>query len=168
MKKIFYIIGLCFLTFQSCKKDEVEGTATQKLAGEWYVTADALKADGSLFEKDVYGLGHFMLATYNTESNDLSKIWIEDRGNFWDFKGIINGDVNTLTFSGEDVQNVSYDSKFTVTNGKILKAAATTPSGMKADSVVFEIKFDDDDPVGNGFDRYRITGYRYTGLANDD
>ncbi|WP_293887643.1 MULTISPECIES: lipid-binding protein [unclassified Sphingobacterium] len=168
MKKIFYIIGFCFLTFQSCKKDEVEGTATQKLAGEWYVTADALKADGSLFEKDVYGLGHFMLATYNTESNDASKIWIEDRGNFWDFKGIINGDVNALTFSGEDVQNVSYDSKFTVTNGKILKAAATTPSGMKADSVVFEIKFDDDDPAGNGFDRYRITGYRYTGLANDD
>ncbi len=168
MKKIFYIISLLFISFQSCKKDEVQGTATQKLAGEWYVTADALKADGSLFAKDVYGLGHFMIATYNTESNDIAKIWIDDRENFWDFKGVINGDVNALTFYGENVQNVKSDSKFTITAGKILKAGATTPSGLKADSVVFEVKFDDDDPVSNGFDRYRITGYRYTGFANDN
>lgn len=170
MKKFFILILLAFVVFQSCKKDDIGGTATEAAAGEWFVTADAIKADGSIFEEDLFGLGHFLLATYNTSDNSTDKLWIDDNKNFWEFKGVTKVDVNALTFSGDNVNNVSIAGEtFTITNGKILKGAATTPSGMPADSIVFEVKFSDDTyPAKYGYDRYRIGGYRYTGLTNDE
>ena len=164
------ILFVAATLFQSCKKDEIGGTATQQTAGEWFVTADAIKADGTLVEEDFFGIGHFLLTTYNTSENSATKMWLEDSGNFWDFKGIVNVDVNALTFSGDKVASNSGDEiTFDVTNGKILKSAATTPSGMPADSIVLEIKFSDDTyPAKYGFDKYRISGYRYTGFVNDE
>ena len=163
---------LCVATalFQSCKKDEIGGTATQQTAGEWFVTADAIEADGTLLEEDFFGLGHFLVTTYNTSENTPTKMWLEDSGNFWDFKGVVNVDANALTFSGDKVVSNSGDNiTFDVVNGKILKGAATTPSGMPADSIVFEIKFSDDTyPAKYGYDRYRVSGYRYTGFVNDE
>ena len=77
-----------------------------------------------------------------------------------------------------DVENAC---NITITDGKILNGAATTPSGMPADSIVFYVEFDDDyspvdetmtdyeyTPTLYGFKNYRVSGYRYTGLANDD
>jgi len=171
---VFLLIAVCTV---SCKKDDIGGTATQELSGEWFVTADALNADGSLIEKDIYGIGHFLVGTYNVSGNTSDAIFIDDYENFWAFKGKVNADLGTATFSGSDVEN-EYPTDldpdpdvedliyvpFTVTNGKILKGAATTPSGMPADSIVFEVKFDDD----TSFDRYRITGYRYTGFVDDE
>lgn len=171
MKKIFFLGLSILLSLQACKKDDIGGTATEKMAGEWFVTADALLADGTLKEHDIYGLGHFLLATYNVVDNSTTHMWVDDNANFWSFKGKVNIDLNSLTYSGDNIQNVSAegdDIKFTISNGKILKGAAKTPSGMPADSIVFEVKFSDDDPIGNGFDRYRITGYRYTGFVNDE
>ena len=47
--------------------------------------------------------------------------------------------------------------------------AATTPSGMPADSIVFIVTFDDDDyPEAFGYYGYRVSGYRYTGFAADN
>ena len=76
----------------------------------------------------------------------------------------------------DDIENFC---NITITDGKILKGAATTPSGMPADSIVFYVEFDDDytlDDEGNvvyapeyyGFKNYRVSGYRYTGFTNDD
>ena len=85
-------------------------------------------------------------------------------------QGSYSLDLNALTFSGDKVTNVAIAGEtFTLTNGKILKGAATTPSGMPADSIVFEVKFSDDKyPATYGYDRYRVSGYRYTGLVNDE
>jgi hypothetical protein len=58
------------------------------------------------------------------------------------------------------------DIKVKITEGKILLGAATTPSGMPADSIYYKIQFDDDG-VG-GTEIYVVHGYRHTGLANDD
>lgn len=168
MKKIsFFLLSIGIFLIQSCKKEEIGSTATEKMSGEWSVRADALNSDGSLFAEDVYELGHFLLSTYNTADDNTSQMWLDDSDNFWKFKGKVNIDYASLAFSGENVQNVSYDSKFTVLNGKILKGLAHTPSGMVADSIVFEIRFDDEDPA-TPFDRYRITGYRYTGFVADE
>ncbi len=71
-------------------------------------------------------------------------MWIDDNGNFWEFKNKINVDLKAMTFQATDAQNVAYDSKLTITNGKILPGAATTPSGMPADSIVFNVTFNDD------------------------
>ena len=41
MKKIVYLF-VAVLLFASCKKDEIGGTATESMAGEWYVYVDAV------------------------------------------------------------------------------------------------------------------------------
>jgi hypothetical protein len=155
--------------FTSCEKDKIGGTATESLAGEWYVTADAVNADGSVWEEDLFGLGHFLLATYNTASNSATELWVDDSEHFWAFKSKVTADINTQTFSIDNADNEYYDCKVTILNGKILPGVATTPSGMPADSIVFEISFDDDTyPEQYGYARYRISGYRYTGFTGDD
>ncbi len=172
MKKIFLYAAVLlssFLFITSCEKDEIGGTATEKMAGEWYVTGAAVDAEGNVVDADWFGLGHFHLDTYNTSSNSISEIWINDNGNMWDFKAKVNIDLNAMTFEVNDVQNEAYDSKFTITNGKIIYGAATTPSGMPADSIVFNVTFNDDTyPADYGFESYRVAGYRYTGLAGDE
>ena len=54
MKKLIYfacmLAGLFMMT--SCEKDEIGGTATQSLAGEWYVVADAVDANGNIVYED--------------------------------------------------------------------------------------------------------------------
>jgi hypothetical protein len=96
-------------------------------------------------------------------------MWINDNANFWDFKNKINVDLKNLTFSVSNAQNEAYDSKVTIEDGKILLGAATTPSGMPADSIVFIVTFDDDDyPEAFGYYGYRVSGYRYTGFAADN
>lgn len=172
MKKIaLYAAMLVFSLFiiTSCEKDEIGGTATEKMAGEWYVTADAVDASGKVVYSDYYGLGKFHLDTYNTSSNSTTELWINDNGNFWDFQTKINIDLKTMTFQATDAQNIAYNSKLTITNGKILLGAATTPSGTPGDSIVFNVTFNDDTaPADDGFVTYRVAGYRYTGLANDN
>lgn len=174
MKKLFLyaavlVSSLLFIT--SCEKDEINNTATEKMAGEWYVTGVAVDANGAVVyeDADLYGKGNFHLDTYNTSSNSTTEMWINDNGNFWDFKTKIAIDLNTMTFQATDAQNEAYDSKLTITDGKILYGAATTPSGTPADSIVFTVTFSDDTaPADYGFAAYRIAGFRYTGLANDN
>lgn len=173
MKKFCILIFFALVVFQSCKKDGIGGTATQKVAGEWYVTVDAINADGSVFETDYFGLGHFLLSTFNRADNSADKMWITDNNNFWVFKGVVDVNVNAQTFGGATAINNEAAAgdpiTFKIINGKVLNGMAKTPSGMPADSVVFEINFSDDTyPADNGFDRYRVSGYRYTGLVSDE
>jgi len=172
MKRIAFIcVALSALLFASCEKTPVGGTATESLAGQWYVTVQGLDKDGAVLyeDPDLFGIGNFWVVTYNTAANDQDSIWIQDvDGAFWDFKVKAHCDKASGTFEiakGADLQNgISVD----ITNGKILKAAAKTPSGMPADSITMDILFSDDTYAGAVYDRLRITGYRYTGLVNDD
>lgn len=174
MKKILLytallISGLLLIT--SCKKDPIGGTSTEKMAGEWYVTVVAVDSSDNLVYSDdqLFGLGHFHLDTYNTADNGTSKMWINDNGKFWNFQVKMNVDLNTKTFQVDTAQNVAYDSKVTITNGKILYGAATTPSGVAADSIVFNVSFNDDTyPAAYGYAWYRVAGYRYTGFTKDN
>ncbi|WP_339735453.1 lipid-binding protein [uncultured Sunxiuqinia sp.] len=166
---VLLISGLFFVT--SCEKEEIGGTATESMAGEWYVTGVAVDADGNIVysDDDLFGLGHFHLDTYNTSANNTTEMWIDDNENFWDFKAKISVDLNTMTFQASDAQNEYYDMQVTVSDGKIMLGAATTPSGMPADSIVFLVNFSDDTyPEDFGFDSYRIAGFRYTGLTGDE
>ena len=171
MKKAIYLLLMAVCAVMtSCEKEEIGGTATQALAGEWYVTADAVDKYGNVLEEDFFGIGHFHVNTYNTAANVPNEIWVDDLGNFWEFKIKASADVNNCTFSTPDsVANVYYDCKVLIEGGKILPDAATTPHGTAADSIVFYVSFNDDTyPEEFGFAKYRISGYRYTGLASDD
>ncbi|AFD08703.1 lipid-binding protein [Solitalea canadensis] len=143
-------------TMISCERDNPDpgGTATQNLAGEWWVQWDQLPG--------VY----FHIVTYNTSANSASEMWFDDQGTFWEVKGKINTDQNSLSFSGSDIQNVYYDSKFTITEGKVIKEGAKGPvSKSVTDSIYFKISFSDDDPVGTV---YTLSGYGRTRYAEDD
>ncbi len=176
MNKIFLYtvilaIGALFTT--SCEKDEIGGTATESMAGEWYVKVDAVDSEGNIVYDDPYGMGYFHLDTYNTSSNSTTEMWIDDLTNFWYFKNKVNIDLKSMTFEVDDAANEYYDMTSTIMNGKILYDMATTPSGSVADSIVFEIVFSDDDYTDPNsgsylFAAYRIAGFRYTGLTNDD
>lgn len=155
----------------SCKKTPIGGTATESLSGQWYVEILGIDENGDLLYTDdeLYGAGFQHLITYNTSENTEDSMWIQDaEGKIWDFKVKVACDLANQTFSINEGENQQYSPcKVTITNGKILKGAATTPSGMPADSIVMDILFDDDPYAGSIYDRLRLSGYRYTGFYND-
>lgn len=166
MKKAIYLLMLGVgVMFASCEKDEIGGTATEALAGEWQLTVDLVDDAGNVLMTDPYGMGVILGITYNTVDNVADKMYVSDLGNFWDYKVVVNCDCNALTFSTDgDTQNEAYDCMVNIENGKMLPSAATTPSGMPADSLVYYVSFSDDDP---GM-RYKVSGYRRTGFAADE
>ena len=107
MKKTFYMRISRFqvsFSLHLVRRMKLEGTATQDMAGEWYVTAAAVDASGNVVDPDFFGLGHFHLDTYNTSSNSKTEMWIDDNGNFWEFKNKINVDLKAMTFQATDAQ----------------------------------------------------------------
>lgn len=171
MKKLIYfacmLAGLFVMT--SCEKDEIGGTATESMAGEWYVVADAVDASGNVVYEDFFGMGHFLLNTYNTASNSTTEMWLDDNENFWEFKIKVAIDLKGLTFKTNSPATAYEGCDVTVEDGKIVVGGATTPHGTKADYIEFYVSFSDDPyPAYYEFAKYKISGYRYTGLASDD
>jgi hypothetical protein len=144
MKKINITIGsllvAALLVLSSCKKNlpTIGGTSAQKVANEWWVTLD----QGST--KDVYGIGHFKIATYNTADNN-NQIWIDDFGNGWQvkFKSTVNYDNLTFT-SDPKAANQYYAITVNQTDGKILLNAGHSKSGNVTDSIHMKVVFSDD------------------------
>lgn len=174
MKTLKYLcLALLAVLAASCEKDEVGATATEAVAGQWYVTAEAVDANGNtVFSDDeLFGLGHFLVLTYNTADNKADELWVNDLGNFWNFAVKAKSDVSAKTFATDGaVANTAYDDcDVTVEGGKVMYGAATTPHGTAADSIVFYVSFSDDSyPAAYGYAKYKVSGYRYTGLTQDE
>lgn len=158
MKKyLILLLTALSVSFTSCDNEtEPGGTAVEKMAGDWWVTATIMQNGNEAVDS---GAGHFRMYTYNTAANVPTEMWLEDGGNFRNYKVRVNVDYNARTFTTNDfVEGVR------ITEGKIMEGAATTPSGMPADSIVYMIQFDDDP---NGL-TYKVSGFRRTGFPNDD
>lgn len=170
MNKYIYLLMVCAgVLLASCEKDDIESTATKALAGEWYVTLDGVDADNNVLYEDPFGLGHRMLNTYNTAANVPTEMYVDDIKHFWDFKVRVKSDIKALTFSTDGaVPNEKYDCNVTIEGGKVMPAAATTPHGTPADSIVFYVVFSDDDNIPAAYSKMKIAGYRYSGLVSDD
>lgn len=150
------------MAFVSCQKEEIGGTATENLAGEWYVQANVVE-NGEVIE-DPYGIGRFKIMTYNTASNNANEIWIDDDQNFWKFKIKATADANGLTFSATSAQNQRGDDiTVNVTNGKITKNGGVQNNGSPADYITMDVEFSDDPGT-----IYRLEGVRYSGLKEND
>ncbi len=164
MKENFkYLIGIVafsmLLLFTACDEAEdanIGVTSIEEMAGDWYVT--------TAFNGNTV-LGYKKITTYNTAANTNDKMWINDNGKIWEFKAVANVDYASKTFSGENLESNYSGTPITVTitNGKILKNAATTTGGNRSDSIYFDIEFSDD--PGN---IYTIAGYKRTGFAEDE
>ncbi len=171
MKKAIYLLMMCAGTvlFTSCEKDEIGGTATEALAGEWMLTVDAVDDAGNVIAAD-YAMGTKLGITYNTVDNVPDKMYVSDLGNLWKpYTVVVNCDCTALTFSTDGyVQNEADDNQVMIEDGKMLPGAATTPSGMPADSLVYYISFNDEDLSDYGIAKYKVAGYRRTGFVADN
>lgn len=169
MKKYIFAacLGLLSLGFTSCDVEtdvEAGGTQVEKMAGFWDVTCDAVNENGEIVSEDPYELGVFSLMTYNTAANSASEMWIDDLGNFWDFKMKVDVNYAARTFAcAEKDYDADGSGKAVITDGRILEKAAKNVHGMPVDSIVFNITFSDDD---KGL-IYRIHGKRYWGTSPD-
>lgn len=168
MKKYLIILSVVLtFFFAGCQKaTEPGGTAVQNMAGEWWVTCTYQEAG---VWTDV-GKGHVLFTTYNTAANKATEMWVNDNANFWKkgFYSIVNVDYLASTLSTKDSVSTNSASlpneKVLVTNGKILKNAAKTPSGVAADSIVLFVAFNDD----SKHLVYKIAGFRRTGFPADN
>lgn len=168
MKKYISLLMLAAaFSFAACDVEtdiEPGGTSVEKMAGRWTVTVDMLDANDNVLAEDIMG-ERIQMSTYNTASNTSTEMWIDDGKSFWDYKLKVDVDyaARTFTTNGQK-ENTSYDCMVTIDGGKVLEGAATTPSGAKADSIVFYVSFsDDDDPTL----KYKVSGFRYTGFSAD-
>jgi len=162
MKKVLYLATLLLcMTFTACEKEEIGHTAAESLAGEWYVQANVVLADGTVKE-DPYGLGQFKIMTYSTSANSGSEIWIDDSGNFWDFKIKVSSDAVSQTFNAQGAQNVKYDCTVNV-DGRILPGAGKQKNGSVSDYITMDVEFSDEPGT-----IYRLEGVRYSGLVEND
>ncbi len=188
MKKVlFFAATLLFgLTFTSCEKEEIGGTATESMAGQWYVDIDAVDDNGNPITEGEHYFGYdeerVLLLTYNTVSNVPDKMWIDDLGWFdlaayygnaaypnYSFKSIVDIDQNNLTFSSSDAANESGSFNVTIEQGKILKGAGKQKNGSPADSIVFYVKYTNDPWFpDDGYAKYKVSGIRYSGLVEND
>lgn len=179
MKKFLYIASLLLvLGFVSCEKEEIGGTATQKVAGEWYVTVDAILTNGDTIScADLAEAGEFnspvaLIRTFNTASNVANKMYVSDAysgySNFSDlhcYQVEVDVDQAAGTFStkgGDFVQNMleNYDwkgeeynqySQIKIANGKISFNGGYQNNGSVADAISYELYIKD-----NYYDLYPV------------
>lgn len=83
MKKVIYFAALLLTTvFASCEKEEIGGTATESMAGQWYCIVDAVDDNGNpiIAGEDYFGEGKTIWITYNTSGNASSEMWVDNLG----------------------------------------------------------------------------------------
>lgn len=172
-----FVVALFAVSCSPYTDEEPGGVAVQDLCGTWTVTVEASVAeyygevDLGLKNKseldavddwvDLYGVGKTALRTYNTAANDKDSLWFDD-SKFWQEKFKIGCNYSNLTFEADSVDAVSGDGcQVVIRYGQVLKGAATTPRGVKADSIIAYVFYND------GGLTFKFSGYRYTGFKDD-
>jgi hypothetical protein len=194
MKKVIYFAALLVgMSFASCEKEDVENTATVSMAGQWYVDIDAVDEGGSPIAGGEHYFGwdeeRMLLLTYNTADNKATEMIVDDIGNFdvasyygnqgypnYSLKSKVSINLDNLTFSSSGAQNLSavngYNSALyaiTIEDGKILKGTGRQNNGSPADSIVFYVRYANDPWYpDDGYAKYKVSGIRYSGLAEND
>ena len=151
---------LIFTSFSSCDEGgdpNIGGTTTGAFAGDWFISAT--DTDGAaLFD-------HALHSTYNTSAND-NTMWIDDHENGYYIKCKITIDVNTGTFTANNVDNLIDDtgSTVTITDGKIEKGAGLSQAGHVVDKISFRAHYSYDT---DGYD-ILYEGHKRTGFKEDE
>lgn len=188
MKKILFFVT-ALLALSSCSKEEIGGTATESMAGQWYVTIDAVDENGTTIKngEDYFGLGGpIILLTYNTTENDPTVMWVDDlgqcnvgamyNGNYPSYciKAKVSIDQKNLTFKSNEAPNFgdgwrTFEAMPVTIDGKILKGAGHQKNGSVADSIIFFVSYKNDPWYpDDGYAKYKVSGIRYSGLVEND
>ena len=159
LKKIGYLFLIIALstTAVSCDQESVPDDSNINLdsvgmRGIWVVD---MYWDGELYD-------HNTINTYNTSDNGSSAMWIDDLEHSWGLKTKVDVNSGALTFSGTDLDELYYGVTVTITEGKIVRGGATTPSGDVVDSIYFKAEFSDIPG-----EIWEYSGYRSTSKVDD-
>ena len=176
MKKIFLLTIVMALIVTSCKQEYDNWySAGYELSGEWVVTVQQSIAENqgetpnltnidNWEWDDLYGTGTASVQTYSSAANDPTELIVEDNHSFRDYKVKVKANMDAKTFEVDNAPNLICDCNVSILWGKVLKDAATTPSGNPADSIVFYVKFSNNT---DGFTYMKVSGFRKTGFAED-
>jgi len=166
--KYFFAGALLPLFLVSCdltKDPDVDGTAVEKMAGEFYVQ---FFLDGEEFDATYYHL-----YVYNTSANESDKLWI-DAGEAWPFKIKANCNLADLSFpfTPQTYNPLFFDAtgvedSTTILDGKILLGAATTPAGNTSDSIYINFESTGIEAFELPRGTYTMAGFRITGFLED-
>ncbi|MCY1718932.1 hypothetical protein OU798_01175 [Prolixibacteraceae bacterium Z1-6] len=173
MKRYIYhilVIALVLLVTSCDEKEDWEqiNSSTMEVSGEYWV-----KYDHHVYGEDAFGVGYTKIIISNTAADNGTEIWLSDEGNFWDYKVKIPTNVEDLTFGSDQVvTNIvdGYDIQVRVSNGKIIPdAVSNLASGVTADSIYFEVWFEDlEGSTGIENDTLFVSGFRKTGFLEDE
>jgi len=171
--------------------EEPGGTNIQNMCGYWDVSVSQIDENGEVVyqPEELFGLVDIPLYTFNTASNSTTKMWIDDQGEFWDYKFLVDINYAAGTFSATDVPyndemreyaaakaagnplvdedgNELVAETATITDAKIMLGAGKNLHGMPCDSIAFIITFSDDPYGANyGYAKHLVTGVRHSGFT---
>jgi len=171
MKKIliFTSFVVALLSTSCDKKEEFEqvNSSTVEVSGEYYVYYNH-----ETYGEDPFGAGLTKVIISNTAADNGQEILLSDQGNFWDYTVKLPVNIDAMTFGSEsEVTSVvkDYEIQVIVKNGKIIKDAVELPSGVMADSIYFEIWFEDlEDATNIANDKLLVGGFRKSGFLEDE
>jgi len=175
MKKLIYagvfFIALGLVSCDAGDEPSIGGTATQKIAGEWFLQLRD--------EANNIVVPYSLVTTSNTAANVATELWFVDHS-FFGAQAKLTVDPNALTFTTTDSPNIDYAAAdapddypvvplgkketvisgspqtITITSGKVLKDSFTAPSKAKTDSMFLQI-------TGKYVaDTYQATEYKIT------
>ena len=151
------------------EETDVWDSSVKDVSGEWWVRYTL---------NGVEQKGYVKLITSNTAADDGKSIWIDDQGKFWTYKVKCPVNMNSMTFSGDQLISAAisngslYDIGVTVADGKVIKKGGFSTSGVVTDSIYFKVSFEDDvdengDPAPYS-NIYEVSGVRRTGFVEDE
>ena len=196
MKKYISMMAMALMlcmSFTACDVETDEkpgGTNIQNMCGYWDISVSQIDESGNVVyaPDELFGIEGAPLCTFNTASNSTTQMWIDDQGEFWNFKFLVDIDYAAGTFKATDVpynddmreiaaaiaagQTVDEDGnplvadKATITDGKIFFGGGKNIHGVATDSISFVITFTDD-PYGAkyGYAKHLVTGVRHFGFT---
>jgi hypothetical protein len=169
MKKIInkiVLISILFLGLVSCENNgyedfKQETTPSVAMNGEWYINI----TDEASGEVQVEHALHKTFDSNDGKMHITDRILASDPAKFTGWWLETKLDVNTkdLTFSITDALNTADESKVKITEGKIIKNAAKSKTGVVVDSIYFKAVFD--------YEPTQVliySGHRRTGFLEDD
>lgn len=153
------LVSILFVGLISCENNgyedfKQEATPSVAMNGEWYI--DVIKESNGSVQVE-----HALHKTF--DSND-GKMFIDDAKHGWWLKGKLNINTADLTFNVSAEPNLNDPgSTFTITEGKIIKNAGKSKTGVVVDSIYFKAEFSYEPGV-----KYIHAGHRRTGFEEDD
>lgn len=171
--KIIIISSILLISLFACSKDDqgfknfdAGGTATEAIAGEWFVREYEEQVDGVLIPQSEY----YKVLISNTAINSANEVLVSriekdrfDRDSIGQqIKAVAN--IQNLTFEAVDVKNLNdEEERISLVGGKILKdQALAKESKTVVDSIFFRYS------SNTVIDPVIVGGHRRSGFSEDE